>query len=260
MPAGPVAVVSCHVERPLDDDAWRRFDALQRRRPGGFDVIALIRPPDPAHGEDEELWLERARAAAARAPVRAAHALDEPDARAADRRRPGRARARRGRLDARARARAGVLLRRRLVHRRRSAGDGARARARRLHASAAGARRPRRATDDAFARPPRARGAAAGCPRTCTRTSTTTTCSMPGASRHCGSRSPCSDGVGDRPTRSGSARLLRAEELHVRHQPRMEATRRPISKRIRTSSKSPSRCASAPGVKSCRCVGSQSAG
>jgi hypothetical protein len=69
MPAGPVAVVSCHVERPLDDDAWRRFDALQRRRPGGFDVIALIRPPDPEHGEDEARWLERARTAAARAPL-----------------------------------------------------------------------------------------------------------------------------------------------------------------------------------------------
>jgi hypothetical protein len=66
--ADSVAVVSCHVERPLDDDAWRRFDALQRRRPGGFDVIALIRPPDGAYGEDEERWLERARAAAARAP------------------------------------------------------------------------------------------------------------------------------------------------------------------------------------------------
>src|SRR5258708_39650230 len=68
-PAGPGAVVSCHVERPLDDDAWRRFDALQRRRPGGFDVIALIRPPDATHAEDEERWLERARAAARRAPL-----------------------------------------------------------------------------------------------------------------------------------------------------------------------------------------------
>lgn len=68
MPAGSVAVVSCHVERPLDDEAWRRFDALQQRRPGGFGVIALVRPPDPAAGEDEERWLERVRPAAARAP------------------------------------------------------------------------------------------------------------------------------------------------------------------------------------------------
>ena len=50
-------VVSCHLERPLDDDAWRRFDSLRRR----FAVIALVRPPDPAFGEDEERWLERAR-------------------------------------------------------------------------------------------------------------------------------------------------------------------------------------------------------
>jgi hypothetical protein len=69
MPVGPVAVVSCHLERPLDDDAWRRFDALQSRRPGGFDVIALIRPPDPAYDEDETVWLERARVAASRAPL-----------------------------------------------------------------------------------------------------------------------------------------------------------------------------------------------
>ena len=66
--AGTAAVVSCHVERPLDDDAWRRFDRLQRRRPGGFDVVALVRPPDREYGEDEEAWLERAYAAAARAP------------------------------------------------------------------------------------------------------------------------------------------------------------------------------------------------
>ena len=56
------------MERPLDDDAWRRFDALQRGRPGGFEVIALMRPPDAAFGEDEVRWLERARAAADRAP------------------------------------------------------------------------------------------------------------------------------------------------------------------------------------------------
>lgn len=63
------AVVSCHVERPLDDEAWARFDRLQRGRPGGFDVIALIRPPDGEFGEEEDPWLERARAAASRAPI-----------------------------------------------------------------------------------------------------------------------------------------------------------------------------------------------
>ena len=68
MPSAPVAVVSCHLEQPLRDETWARFDAFQRRRPGGFDVIALIRPPDPAHGEDEAVWLDRARAAASRGP------------------------------------------------------------------------------------------------------------------------------------------------------------------------------------------------
>jgi hypothetical protein len=69
VPSPSAAIVSCHVERPLDDDAWDRFDALQRARPGGFAVIALIRPPDPEFGEDETLWLSRARDAAARAPL-----------------------------------------------------------------------------------------------------------------------------------------------------------------------------------------------
>lgn len=50
-------VVSCHLERPLDDEAWRRFDRLRRRHR----VLALIRPPDPDFGEDEERWLDRAR-------------------------------------------------------------------------------------------------------------------------------------------------------------------------------------------------------
>jgi len=39
---------------------WDRFAALRRRRPGGFDVIALMRPPDAAFGEDVGHWLERA--------------------------------------------------------------------------------------------------------------------------------------------------------------------------------------------------------
>ena len=62
------AVVSCHVERPLDDRVWQRFAALQRSRPGGFAIAALIRPPDPVAGEDSGVWLARAREAAARGP------------------------------------------------------------------------------------------------------------------------------------------------------------------------------------------------
>jgi len=63
------AVVSCHVERPLDDHAWRRFSRLQEQAPGGFRIAALLRPPDEGAGEDPELWLERARQAAARGPL-----------------------------------------------------------------------------------------------------------------------------------------------------------------------------------------------
>src|ERR671936_37446 len=63
---GRYAVVSCHVERPLDDEVWNRFAALQERRPGRFRIAALMRPP--SEGEDEELWLERAREAQARGP------------------------------------------------------------------------------------------------------------------------------------------------------------------------------------------------
>ncbi|TML98223.1 MAG: hypothetical protein E6G03_00590 [Actinobacteria bacterium] len=63
---GRYAVVSCHVERPLDDVVWRRFAALQQRRPGRFPIAALMRPP--GLGEDESAWLERAREAQARGP------------------------------------------------------------------------------------------------------------------------------------------------------------------------------------------------
>jgi hypothetical protein len=65
----PYAVVSCHVERPLDDRCWRLFSRLQERRPGGFVIAALMRPAERAAGEDGERWLERAREAAARAPL-----------------------------------------------------------------------------------------------------------------------------------------------------------------------------------------------
>jgi hypothetical protein len=61
------AVVSCHVERPLDDRVWAAFERLLRRRPAGFVVTPLIRPP--ADGEDEHLWLRRARIAAELAPL-----------------------------------------------------------------------------------------------------------------------------------------------------------------------------------------------
>lgn len=55
-------VVSCHAELLLDDAVWSEFEAF---RPA-LRVASLIRPPEP--GENEELWLERARAAAARGP------------------------------------------------------------------------------------------------------------------------------------------------------------------------------------------------
>ena len=47
---------------------WERFVALQRTRPGGFAIAALIRPPDPVAGEDAGVWLARAREAAGRGP------------------------------------------------------------------------------------------------------------------------------------------------------------------------------------------------
>jgi len=67
LPGHTAAVVSCHLERPLDDEAWERFSRLQERRPGGFAIAALIRPPH--EGEEKGLWLERARQAAARGPL-----------------------------------------------------------------------------------------------------------------------------------------------------------------------------------------------
>ncbi|HZT15358.1 MAG TPA: hypothetical protein VFA19_05370 [Gaiellaceae bacterium] len=63
------AVVSCHVERPLDDDVWARFERLLERRPAGFVVTPFLRPPDLPRGEDEGRWVERARRAAELAPL-----------------------------------------------------------------------------------------------------------------------------------------------------------------------------------------------
>src|SRR5215208_1361993 len=61
------AVVSCHVERPLDDRVWNAFASLHAAAPGGFRIAALLRPPEPA--EDERTWLDLARAAAERGPL-----------------------------------------------------------------------------------------------------------------------------------------------------------------------------------------------
>jgi hypothetical protein len=63
------AVVSCHVERPLDDRVWTAFRRVQERAPAGFRIAALMRPPDEAVGEDAGVWLERARDAAERGPL-----------------------------------------------------------------------------------------------------------------------------------------------------------------------------------------------
>ena len=63
-------MVSCHVERPLDDRVWAAFSKLQERRPGGLSIAAVMRPPDAEAGEtDDERWLARAREAADRAPL-----------------------------------------------------------------------------------------------------------------------------------------------------------------------------------------------
>jgi hypothetical protein len=64
LPGGRYAVVSCHVERPLDDAVWEQFSSLQERSPAGFRITALMRPPDPEAGEEEDRWLERAYSAA----------------------------------------------------------------------------------------------------------------------------------------------------------------------------------------------------
>ena len=62
------AVVSCHVERLLDDAVWAAFSRLQERAPSGFRIAALVRPPDERAGEDPEEWLRRARRAASQGP------------------------------------------------------------------------------------------------------------------------------------------------------------------------------------------------
>jgi len=57
----PYAVVSCHVERILDDRLWKSYRSLIDDRPGGFAIASLVRPPDEGSGEDSAVWLERVR-------------------------------------------------------------------------------------------------------------------------------------------------------------------------------------------------------
>jgi hypothetical protein len=64
-----LGVVSCHVERPLDDPTWMRFAGFQRSLPGGFRIAALIRPPAPEEGEREDVWLDRAAVAGEQGPL-----------------------------------------------------------------------------------------------------------------------------------------------------------------------------------------------
>ena len=58
--------MSCHVERPLDDRVWKHYRRLLERRPGGFAIASLMRPP--ADGEDGRAFVGRAREAATRGP------------------------------------------------------------------------------------------------------------------------------------------------------------------------------------------------
>lgn len=63
------ALVSCHVERLLDDRSFALLRKLMERRPGGLRIAALVRPPDPKAGEDVGRWLARARALSGLGPL-----------------------------------------------------------------------------------------------------------------------------------------------------------------------------------------------
>ncbi len=63
------AVVSCHVERVLDDRVYPRYRQFVASRPGGFSVASLVRPPDETAGEAQEPWAERVRELAALGPL-----------------------------------------------------------------------------------------------------------------------------------------------------------------------------------------------
>ena len=129
------AVVSCHVERPLDDAVWTRFAALQEARPAGFAIAALVRPADPRSARtswDGSSGRRKRRRVGRSGTTRTGRRPIMP-VRWATRREPA-VRRRDGALRG-ARASPDSLLRRWLVHRRRGGGGLRRARLRRLHAS-----------------------------------------------------------------------------------------------------------------------------
>ena len=116
---GRYAVVSCHVERPLDDDVWQRFGALQARRPGGFAIAALMRPPDAARRGRGALARARARGAVRAGRSGCTRTGPRPTTRV--RRRAIRRRSCASKAAGSSRsASSHALLRRRLVHRRRA--------------------------------------------------------------------------------------------------------------------------------------------
>jgi len=69
MAAKRFAVVTCHVERLLDDRVWPRYRSFLQSRRGGFPITSLVRPPDESAGEDAGLWLERVDELAGIGPV-----------------------------------------------------------------------------------------------------------------------------------------------------------------------------------------------
>jgi hypothetical protein len=57
----PYSVLSCHVERLLDDAVFERYRRFAASRPAGFAVASLVRPPDPEAAENQDEWAKRTR-------------------------------------------------------------------------------------------------------------------------------------------------------------------------------------------------------
>jgi hypothetical protein len=69
MPKQGYAVVSCHVERLLDDRVYAAYSALVAARPGGFRIASLVRPPDDTEQGRADVWAARVAELAALGPV-----------------------------------------------------------------------------------------------------------------------------------------------------------------------------------------------